>query len=235
MSFNTSYIQADTLSTATSSTIAGHVLSNGVDDSLTLSGLSGVMSVTQLNSDVLVTGTMSANTLIPTLGVGYDMALTGNLDMSEYDVKQVKGLSTVTNSYGTAGQVLKTDGSGCYWASDAQGDVSQWATYGASANVNLNGKNLTDSTRTNVFIPQCITSLDPTGLGETLIGNSVNDSTKRTRLQLTTNRNNSGWTDVSFDLVPSNKVHTGTFFYDVPRSLSIYSDGNIFYHQIVEM
>jgi len=227
MSFNTSYIQADTLNTATSTTIAGHVLSNGVDDSLTLSGVSGVMSVTQLNSDVLVTGTMSANTLIPTLGVGYDMALTGNLDMSSYDVKQVKGLSTVTNSYGTAGQVLKTDGSGCYWATDAQGDVSQWATYVAKTNVNLSGKNLYDSTRTNVFIPQSITSLDPTGLGETLIGNSVNDSTKKTRLQLTTNRDKSGWTDVSFDLIPSNKVHTGTNFYEVPKSLSIFSDGDI--------
>lgn len=142
MSFNTSYIQADTLETATSTTIAGHLLSNGSDDSLTLGGLSGVMTMTQLNSDVVVSGTVSANTLIPSLGVGYDMALTGNLDMSEYDVKQVKGLSTLSNSYGTAGQVLKTDGAACYWGTDAAGDVSQWATFEAVQDVDINDKNL---------------------------------------------------------------------------------------------
>lgn len=142
MSFNTSYIQSDTLETATSTTIAGHLLSNGSDDSLTLGGLSGVMTMTQLNSDVVVSGTVSANTLIPSLGVGYDMALTGNLDMSEYDVKQVKGLSTLSNSYGTSGQVLKTDGAACYWGTDAAGDVSQWATFEAVQDVDVNDKNL---------------------------------------------------------------------------------------------
>jgi len=144
MSFNTSYIQADTLSTSTSTTIAGHLLSNGVDDSLTLGGISGIMTMTQLNSDVVVSGTVSANTLIPTLGVGSDMAIDGNLDMSSYDIKQVKGISDENNSFGTSGQVLKSDGAKIYWASDAQGDVSQWATYQAVQDVDMNDKNLSN-------------------------------------------------------------------------------------------
>ena len=226
MSFNTSYIQSDTLETATSTTIAGHILSNGPDDVLTLSGVSGVMGCTQLNTDVIVSGTLSANTLIPSLGVGYDMALTGNLDMSEYDVKQVKGLSTLSNSYGTSGQVLKTDGAACYWATDAAGDVSQWATYGASANVNLNGKNLTDSTRSAVFIPQNITSLNPTGLGETTIGNSVDDTTKPAKLFLTTNSGKSGDATAMFWQNPNNAVVSGTNFYNKPRALVILSEGD---------
>ena len=179
MSFNTSYIQSDTLETSTSTTIAGHILSNGPNDVLTLSGVSGVMGCTQLNTDVIVSGTLSANTLIPSLGVGYDMALTGNLDMSEYDVKQVKGFSTLSNSYGTAGQVLKTDGAACYWATDSQGDASQWATYQAVQDVDMNDKNLSNvaeisSSGTNITTfksqVQIQNYLDLTSYGLTALG-----------------------------------------------------------------
>ena len=106
-------------------------------------------------------------------------------------------------------------------------DVSQWATFGASANVNLNGKNLTDSTRSSVFIPQNITSLTTTGLGETMIGNSVDDTTKSAVLALQTNYLKSGDATARFTQNPNNAVVTGTYFYNKPRSLNVSSDGSV--------
>ena len=147
-------------------------------------------------------------------------------------IQGVQGLTGATGEKGDQGiqgiqGIQGVQGiQGLTGATGADANASLWASYSASANVNLNGKNLTDSTRSAVFIPQNITSLDTTGLGETVIGNSVDDTTKPAKLFLTAN---SGKSNVASTMIwqnPNNAVVSGTQFYNKPRAFVILSDSD---------
>jgi hypothetical protein len=136
-------MQVSTLNSTVSSTIAGHILSS-VDDSLTLSGVSGNLVVTQLNASVMVCDAgLSVQTLIPATGVNGNIDLMGQLDIHDGSLLRLNQLSTTASGFGTAGQTLHVDQyGGCYWGDDLNSDVSQWASYVASQDVDINDKDL---------------------------------------------------------------------------------------------
>jgi len=68
MAFNSDFIQASTMTSLVRSTIGGHILQNNSSDALELSGLSGVMELTQLNSEVVnATALISCSEFEPTI------------------------------------------------------------------------------------------------------------------------------------------------------------------------
>lgn len=147
MAFNSDFIQATNLNavkvTATSSSnIGGHVLSNGLDNSLTLAGLSGVMTVTELNSSVVNADSLMVCPAINPSSTGVPIEVGANFEMGGNSLTGVDGISTFTNGLGTYGQVLKTDGTKSFWATDATGNIGVWASYPASQNVNMNTYNI---------------------------------------------------------------------------------------------
>jgi len=91
------------------------------------------------------TGAVSCASILPSAGVGEDVAVDGNLDLQDYDIKNLNSL-TLKSGAGVENQVLALDGNlNLVWKNDSAGDVSQWSTYNAVSDVNLGSNNLNGS------------------------------------------------------------------------------------------
>jgi hypothetical protein len=74
-----------------------------------------------------------------------------NLDMNGSNIINTQQLQTVqltnaSGTFGTAGQLLSSDGTKIDWVTPASpGNVSTWATFPASSNVDMNGSNISNA------------------------------------------------------------------------------------------
>lgn len=103
-------------------------------------------------------------------------------------------------------------------------DVSQWATFGASANVNLNGKLLTDTTQSNMQFAKPISAVSSISNTGSEFGNSINDSSIAGTITLWTNRNFSGANRGQLNVRAANTTG-GTAFWANPRSITLNDGG----------
>ena len=103
-------------------------------------------------------------------------------------------------------------------------DVSQWATFGASANVNLNGKLLTDTTQSNMQFAKPISAVSSISNTGSEFGNSIDDSSIAGTITLWTNRNFSGANRGQLNVRAANTTG-GTAFWANPRSITLNDGG----------
>lgn len=103
-------------------------------------------------------------------------------------------------------------------------DVSQWATFGASTNVNLNGHSLTDATRSTIFIAQPISAISSTSNSNSQFGNSINDSSLTGTIDLWTNEGRAGSNKCQLNVRAANSTG-GSAFYANPRSITLNDGG----------
>lgn len=126
---------------------------NGLMNFATVSGdLRVLIQNTPANTSILLDG--GSNITLDSLGGGNivlnpsDYVAVG-LESGAVSALHVDKIQNLSQPFGTAGQVLGSDGTKIVWETLPSTNPSQWATYPAVANVELNGNNVTD---TNVGI-----------------------------------------------------------------------------------
>lgn len=155
MSFNTSNISCDTLIGVYNISAPIHLVDGipitksganlllGNSDNATAECLE-LQVDTQLSAPLALIDSINIQEIIPRAGSGTDILVDGNFDLQNNNLKNVNSL-TVSNGAGLENQVLSLDSSlNLLWKNDAVADVSQWATYDAVADVNLNNNSITN-------------------------------------------------------------------------------------------
>ena len=110
MAFNSEFIKATKLTSQISSDIAGHVLANGVDDALTLTGLSGVMTLTQLNSSVVNADSLIACSQFEPAVSGDPIVLNSDVSIANFNLNNVKDINFTTNGTVNGLTSISSDG-----------------------------------------------------------------------------------------------------------------------------
>lgn len=92
-----------------------------------------------------------------------------------------------------------------------EADVSQWATFGASTNVNLNGNNLIDSTRYFLKIPQSIEAKVPSNTAQFSFGNSGSDTNTYSTLNVFTSDGQAGVASGALQVISTTRPSSTSF------------------------
>jgi hypothetical protein len=120
-------------------------------------GQASMVSGTACNFETVQTGR-----IYPYSQVGDQIFIDGFLNMQGYGIAGLDSITLANGEIGANGQVLSvTDGS-LIWKDDSSGDVSQWATFDAVQDVNLNDNNIIGASNinTNIITTSNITSKD---------------------------------------------------------------------------
>lgn len=110
MAFNSEFIKATKLNSDVSTTIAGHILQNNSSDALELSGLSGVMTLTQLNSSVVNADSLIACSQFEPTVSGDPIVLNSDVSIANFNLNNVKDINFTTNGTVNGLTSISSDG-----------------------------------------------------------------------------------------------------------------------------
>ena len=110
MAFNSDFIQASTLTSLVRSTIGGHILQNNSSDALELSGLSGVMELTQLNSSVVNADSLIACSQFEPAVSGDPIVLNSDVSLANFNLNNVTDINFSSNGTVTGLTSISSDG-----------------------------------------------------------------------------------------------------------------------------
>jgi hypothetical protein len=97
-------------------------------------GQASMVSGTACNFETVQTGR-----IYPYEQVGQPILIEGSFNMQNYGIDNLQSLTLANSTSGTEDQVLSVDANGnLKWKDDISGDVSQWATFDAVQDVNMN-------------------------------------------------------------------------------------------------
>jgi hypothetical protein len=103
-----------------------------------------VQDVNMNDNDITGASTINTNIIKTSVieskdGVDFSILFSSILNMDEYGIENLRTLTVRGGQAGTEDQVLSVDADGYLkWKNDSSGDVSQWATFDAVQDVNIN-------------------------------------------------------------------------------------------------
>jgi hypothetical protein len=111
-------------------------------------GQASMVSGTACNFETVQTGR-----IYPYEQVGQPILIEGSFNMQNYGIDNLQSLTLANSTSGTEDQVLSVDANGnLKWKDDSSGDVSQWATFDAVQDVNMNDNDITGASTVNTEI-----------------------------------------------------------------------------------
>ncbi len=108
--FDTGNIDAITLTSSGSTTIAGHILNNNSSDSLELTGLTGVLQLTQLNSSIVNADSLIACSQFEPAISGDPIVMNTDLSLANFNLNNVTDINFSTNGRALGLTSISSDG-----------------------------------------------------------------------------------------------------------------------------
>ncbi len=90
------------------------------------------------NANNISTSLLQTTNIQSNAGEGEQIYINGALNMQGYGIAGLDSITLANGETGTNGQVLSVNDGSLVWKDDSSGDVSQWATFDAVQNVNIN-------------------------------------------------------------------------------------------------